>query len=522
MGTFPFGYKPIEASTWAYLSSLLMVALFFKFNRFWSFRNFDLVLLILLAPGLLMVHYGEKLDRPSMSRPVAATELAKGADPALPIAGDATTGNVSNSNSNFTESGTSGISSAGAGKPVNPLPVRLSQYQLVQRTGYIWLFGMGIIWMLRLFHDPAVRRKPMLEPNLSIGGLVFLACSLMIFLFANVLTSQPSDLAGPRGAANLASRSASEAGEQLQKYGPGYPLLHLIPAIPVFVESEQPVSQEPVEFLVDIARIMAILSQIAIVAGLVFIGARHFGSFQMGVGMATIFLMLPYTAQFAGNSMHLMPGALMVWAIACYRIPVVAGILIGLAAGVCYYPFFLMPLWISYYWRRGRTRFTLGAIGSIAIVVSTLAFTSADFAGFVAQVKSIFGFIIPRHDGLGGIWALSWDSWFRLPLLVVFIVICVSYSFWPANKDLATLISCTAAAMVAVQFWHGDGGGLYMAWYLPLVLLVVFRPNLDDKVAIEVLQPPRNAPGANRVATTDFAAFGTLASRRRVVLGRTR
>ena len=49
MDYFPFGYQPIEASTWAYLSSLLMLALFFKFNRFWSIRNLDLMLIILLG-----------------------------------------------------------------------------------------------------------------------------------------------------------------------------------------------------------------------------------------------------------------------------------------------------------------------------------------------------------------------------------------------------------------------------------------------------------------------------------------
>jgi hypothetical protein len=35
-----------------------MIGLYFKFGRFWSVRNLDLVLLILLSPGLLLVHYG--------------------------------------------------------------------------------------------------------------------------------------------------------------------------------------------------------------------------------------------------------------------------------------------------------------------------------------------------------------------------------------------------------------------------------------------------------------------------------
>jgi hypothetical protein len=28
---------------------------------------------------------------------------------------------------------------------------------------------------------------------------------------------------------------------------------------------------------------------------------------------------------------------------------------------------------------------------------------------------------------------------------------------------------------------------MYMAWYLPLVLATVFRPNLEDRVALSVL-----------------------------------
>ena len=60
MDVFPFDYVPIPPTTWAYLSSFLMLALFFKFNRFWSFRNLDLILIMLLAPGLLMIDGGQR------------------------------------------------------------------------------------------------------------------------------------------------------------------------------------------------------------------------------------------------------------------------------------------------------------------------------------------------------------------------------------------------------------------------------------------------------------------------------
>ena len=50
MSEFLFQYVPVHPITWVYLSSLLMIGLFFKFGRFWSVRNLDLVLLILLVP----------------------------------------------------------------------------------------------------------------------------------------------------------------------------------------------------------------------------------------------------------------------------------------------------------------------------------------------------------------------------------------------------------------------------------------------------------------------------------------
>ena len=76
---------------------------------------------------------------------------------------------------------------------------------------------------------------------------------------------------------------------------------------------------------------------------------------------------------------------------------------------------------------------------------------------------------------------------YRYPVLVLLSAFSISLALWPAQKNLGTLMSCSAAVMIATQFWHPRGGGLYMAWYLPLVLLTIFRPNLEDRVALSVL-----------------------------------
>ena len=87
---------------------------------------------------------------------------------------------------------------------------------------------------------------------------------------------------------------------------------------------------------------MAILSQLAIVIGLVLVGMRHFDNIKTGIAAATLYLLLPYTAMWTGSVTHALPGALLVWAIVFYRWPLLAGAMIGLAFGTIYYPMFLL------------------------------------------------------------------------------------------------------------------------------------------------------------------------------------
>src|SRR5882672_802493 len=44
-----------NATTWFYFSLLLAVALFFKFSRLFSVRNWDIITIFLLVPGILLI-----------------------------------------------------------------------------------------------------------------------------------------------------------------------------------------------------------------------------------------------------------------------------------------------------------------------------------------------------------------------------------------------------------------------------------------------------------------------------------
>ena len=518
-------YRRPDPTTWVYMSSFLTIGLYFVFHRFWSVRNLDILLLILLAPGLLMVH--ERLRRevreleteqvarkikqsPEMQGGVSTqprSAIAKGADlndrgsgRAMLVAQvdpkevlDVIADELATAPNAQEKPSVKAISEA-ADEVVADTRANNSAFtsRQLQRSGFVYLFVIQAIILIRLLLDPLMVRRPLLDPNLNAGGLYFISISLFIFLMGNVVTSTPrmQVLQGP-------------------KLGPGYALIHKLPAITTRPVSDALAGADARDAAIlnpseqrwsMIAKVLAILAHLAIVTGIVLIGNRHFGNLRAGVGAATLYLMLPYTAQMTGRVDHALPAALLLWAILMYRKPLPAGIFFGLAAGLVYYPLFLLPLWCSFYWRRGVRRFAVGVLATLAILMLLLSLAGTE--SLVDHLRLMFGIRAPIRDAadLRGIWALGWSPIWRLPVIVGFGILCSLFAVWPSPKNLGTLISCSAAMMVAAQFWHGYGGGLYVGWFLPLLLLTIFRPNLQDRVALKVVQAGKGEPRDSQVA----------------------
>lgn len=435
MEQFPFNYQPLERTTWVYIASLMMVALYFKFSRLWSVRNLDLLGLIALGPGVVMA------------------------------------------------------TAAGA----------------MESWGYLWLFAAGLIFMVRLLADPTMVRRPLLEPNLLPGGLTFMSVALMAFLMVQVFRNPPAEreLEGVQMLDRTLQRQAAPPGDaHLARHGPAYPWLHAVGSVParLFLMGERSDGSEAPELMQEIevagARTTAILAQLAVVAGLILIGFRHFGNLRMGVAMMGLYLLVPYTAQQIGNVEHVLPAAVLTWLVVFYRRPLIAGLILGLAAGAFYYPIFLTPLWLGFYWQRGAARFLLGLALMLVLVVVSLALTSADVSGFGQQFKQMFEwseFLWGMVDSLAPLETPEVGFWkyhppaYRITVFVLFAVLCGSLILWPAQKNLGTLLSCSAAVMLGTQFWLADHGGVWLNWYLPLLLLTVMRPNLEDRTAVNVL-----------------------------------
>ena len=477
MPTSLFQYEMLP-TTWFYVSAIIILATFFKFNRFWSVRNFDLVMLILLTPGLLFI--------------------------------------------------------AGWN----------------DKTGYIWLFCVQCLLVLRLILDVIMVRRPILEPNLSSEGLSFSCFFLVFFLIAalvvnrgeridNVNTIRLEQILTTRHIhhevgmnpdtqiirkpqwnnlppgfrpflaiterANLAFAPPSQIQNKItgtvahNSVEPDTTVRSDSDALsqtlkPITVENTLPDTEKSVflhpewsVWILMLTLTLIIAGHLLIVFAFVHIGYRQFGQFQTGIACATLYLLHPYSTQMIGRLDHVMPAALILWSVMVYRRPFFAGLSIGAAAALVWYPLCLLPLWCGFYRHRGWIRFLCGAVSALFVFAALLYFSLPEWGTFGEQLIHMAGktslMIFTQSDGF---WT-SEDIFYRIPILVCFVVVCFGLFFVPSHKHLATLIGGSALLMIGVQFLQLYQGGLYLSWYLPLLILTIFRPNLEDRTAQSIV-----------------------------------
>ncbi len=454
MQTLLEGYA-VNEPTWFYLSLLLICAVFARFQRPISVRNLDLLLLLALSPGLLLVR----------SRPI---------------------------------------------------------------LGYNFLFVVSAGLLVRMLTDGWLQRRPRVQPNMNAAGLAFLCGAAFLFLTTRACTEQPphSTVDSVRRAEGLITGETKPVQPpELPPDTKAGPVPSLVAAPVVLTskalaggESDRSTAAELVELWT--ARIIAILAHLAVILGLVAIGRNLFGDFETGIAMGTLYMLLPCTAYDVQKVTHVLPAAFIVWAIYNFRRPVWSGVLMGLASGTLFFPIFLIPLWAGFYGREAIGRFLGAVIGTgVAVMVGVTALAG----GAPNFVRESFGYIewmqlqLRVVDSAAGFWNNVQPA-YRIPVIVSFVILLIAVTIWPRKKHLGHLMAWSTAIILGTQFWYTYEGGIYVQWYLPLALLVVFRPGAGHLAALQVRPgaAPRSAeiPYAG-VVPSEFAAMtgGALSSR---------
>jgi hypothetical protein len=418
-GSIFFDLNLPNATTWFYFSALLAVALFFKFTRLLSIRNWDVFTLFLLMPGLLLLVEG---------------------------------------------GGT-------------------------HYWGYLWLLIASGYYLLRCLFDLTLVRRPALTPNLNLAGLMWLAGALFVSLIA-VAVRHPDE-----------QHSDESSNRRETAPVPIDPPMRRLGEKVIRDLQQTPSDVDDSSLQIWVERGLTVLCHLSIVVALVLIGWRHFEDLHAGMAAATFYLLLPYTyllmpktALGVGRWDHAWPMALMIWMVFLYRRPTLAGIFLGLATGTVFFPALAFPLWLSFYRRRGVLRFALAFALSTGLCLAILGgilwingvLPPTLLSGW--KPSAWLPWLRPDAD-TRGLWQGTPSHWaYRIPIFVAYVVLIGTTAFWPSPKNLGHVLALTAAVLIGIQFWYADQGGVYILWYLPLLLLLVFRPNLSACQP----QPPSN------------------------------
>jgi hypothetical protein len=397
-------------ATWFYFSGLLAVALFVKFSRLLSMRNWDVLTMFLFVPGLLLLL-------------------------------EARTGHGTD------------------------------------RWAYWWLLGSTGYFLLRCLLDLILVRRPALGPNLNLGGLAWLAGTLFVSLVA-VAFRQPDEGRDSAEKAKIPNDAKTPI-DELQR------------SSVKLIQQQTAVEGNDSQLRLGVERGLAVACHLAVAVGMVLIGWRHFQDLHAGMAAATFYLLLPYTYLLMPSSElgvgrwdDAWPMAVILWAVLAYRRPTLAGIFLGLAAGSAFFPVLLFPVWLSFYWRRGAARFALAfalAAGLCLLLLGGLVWLNGELPRSLQSAWTQSDWQPWREPrNTEGFWKLSRDSWvYRVPVFIAYVAFVLGTAFWPSPKNLAHVLALSAAVLLGIQFWYADHGGTHVLWFLPLLLLMIFRPNLS-------------------------------------------
>lgn len=348
-------------------------------------------------------------------------------------------------------------------------------------TAYALLLSGSMLWLIRCLADVGLGRRPLLEPNLNAAGLSFLGISVLLLLMVETI-SLPVKAGKERNPAETGLKPTEKQTEEASRNLPVKPIEDVgkavVEATPVALQGSQNPPQE------ILSRIIATLSHLTIVVCLIIVGWRHFLRPVTGISAAVAYVLLPYTRIALVDSGQALPAALITAAVVFYRNPWITGVLIGLAAGWMPACLGIIPVWMGYYQGKKRWRFTLAGL-ALVLLSALIGIDFPDFATWVralgARSVTETGLLFDREAPISSSLWTGWDPSFRLPVVVAYVIMAIGSFFWPVEKHLGELISMSAAMLIASQFWYLEKGGTLALLYLPLLLLMMFRPNLQPK-----------------------------------------
>ena len=196
---------------------------------------------------------------------------------------------------------------------------------------------------------------------------------------------------------------------------------------------------------------------------------------------------------------HIVPASVMLIGFRYLDRPVAAGALLAAAAAFGFYPAFIFPTWLGYYWgdsRRAAWQYVVG-FGAVSLAVGIwvlMASRPADGLGLVATIvrdtlghqtdpdvygRTPFGFWGQQT----GVWRwliqpMAGESAMLSPFFLLYCAFLGATAIMARNVGLVGLALLTSAVALGANIWKLHATGAYLAWYYPFLLIGALGPGI--------------------------------------------
>jgi hypothetical protein len=246
-------------------------------------------------------------------------------------------------------------------------------------------------------------------------------------------------------------------------------------------------------------KLAVLLFHFAGVAGLALVGRQWAGA-DVGWALACLYAGSAYVLGLGGEEhyitgmayiSHIAPAALTILAFAAMSRPLLAGGLLGVAAGALYYPAFLFPLWVGYYfWQRKKWQEFAVAFLVVCAVILSLVLLLTEPAEGQSVLRVVYESTLGHQEAqdaygsstfsfwgtypqLAAFWQKPFvNGWYLLrPSFLLFALFTGASFFMARGRTISQFAFLTAAVVIATQLWKSHAGGTYVEWYYPFFLI---------------------------------------------------
>jgi hypothetical protein len=235
---------------------------------------------------------------------------------------------------------------------------------------------------------------------------------------------------------------------------------------------------------------------------------QRFGSDSLGLALAALYCGSAGVLGVGGSGdqvggmtfvSHIVPASVALVAFRYLDRPMAAGALLAAAAAFGFYPAFMFPTWLGYYWgdsRKAALRYVVGfGVVSLAVGVWVLmASRPADGLGLVATIvrdtlghqtdpqvygRTPFGFWGQQT----GVWRwliqpMTGESAMLSPFFLLYCAFLVATAIMARNAGPVGLALLTGAVAMGANIWKLHATGAYLTWYYAFLLIGVLGPGM--------------------------------------------